>query len=138
MIQELIFDGRLVPGIRYLQSGISPLAGRFPTPDWMAVTGPAQKLPPTTYAAAMMALLGILLVGLFLVTATLLGGHWVRRLGKHRRGPCVPPDMAPLRQPNKASPADASLHVQSSRASEVDTMIGIDETQTSEDTRADT
>jgi hypothetical protein len=60
-------------------------------------TQPLEKLPPPTRAALLMTLLGILLLGLFLVAAILLGGNWVRKLGKHRRGPSVPPDVAPLR-----------------------------------------
>ena len=60
-------------------------------------TQPLEKLPPPTRAALLMTLLGILLLGLFLVAAILLGGHWVRKLGKYRRGPSVPPDVAPLR-----------------------------------------
>jgi hypothetical protein len=33
-----------------------------------------------------MALLGLTLVGLFLVTFVMVGGHWVRRLARHRPG----------------------------------------------------
>lgn len=58
----------------------------------------AAKLPPPTKAAAQMALLGIALVGMLLVVMILLGGHWVRRQGTHRRGPVVPPDRAPIIQ----------------------------------------
>jgi hypothetical protein len=43
-----------------------------------------------------MALLGIALLGMLLVVVILLGGHWVRRQGSHRRGPSVPPDRRPL------------------------------------------
>ena len=69
--------------------------------EWIALAAPfaqqgAKKLPPPQQAMVLMALLGILLVGMFLIVAVLLGGHWVRRLGKHRRGPAVPPDRAPL------------------------------------------
>ena len=68
---------------------------------WIALAAPlaqqgARKLPPPQQAMVLMALLGILLVGMFLIVAVLLGGHWVRRLGKHQRGPAVPPDRAPL------------------------------------------
>lgn len=56
----------------------------------------AKELPPTTRAAAMMAILAIALVGLLFVVVILLGGHWVRRQGRVRRGPTVPPDRAPL------------------------------------------
>jgi hypothetical protein len=45
-----------------------------------------------------MALLGIAIVGLLFVVMILLGGHWVRRQGRTRRGPVVPPDRTPLRQ----------------------------------------
>lgn len=62
-----------------------------------AGTQPLEELPPPTHAAILMTLLGILLLGLFLVVAILLGGNWVRKLGKHHRGPSVPPDVAPLR-----------------------------------------
>ena len=54
------------------------------------------KLPPPAKAAAMMALLGIALLGMLLVVVVLLGGHWVRRQGAHRRGRAVPPDRRPL------------------------------------------
>jgi hypothetical protein len=55
-----------------------------------------ETLPPPTKAAAQMALIGIALVGLLFVVMILLGGHWVRRQGTHRRGPVVPPDRAPI------------------------------------------
>ena len=54
------------------------------------------KLPPPTRAAALMALLGIALLGMLLVVIILLGGHWVRRQGSHRRGPSVPRDRPPI------------------------------------------
>jgi len=53
------------------------------------------KLPEPLRTTVLMALLGILLVGLLLIAGTLLGGHWVRRLGGHRRGPVVPKDYFP-------------------------------------------
>ncbi|MDC0935636.1 hypothetical protein OAS39_05075 [Pirellulales bacterium] len=64
-----------------------------------------KEMPPTTRAMMLMALLGILLVGLFLIAAVLLGGHWVRRIGDRKRGPSVPPDRAPLSmQPSPEPP----------------------------------
>lgn len=68
-----------------------------------------EKLPPPTKAAAQMALIGIALVGLLFVVMILLGGHWVRRQGRPRRGPVVPPDRAPIkpnasRRPDKPDP----------------------------------
>jgi hypothetical protein len=68
-----------------------------------ASTG-ADRLPPPTRAAAMMALLGIALVGMMLVVLILLGGHWVRRQGDFRRTRIVPPDRAPLVRTAAAPP----------------------------------
>lgn len=65
-----------------------------------AAAEPTAKMPPTMRAAVLMALLGIALVGLLLIAIVLLGGSWVRRQGKHRRGSAVPPDRAPLSPSN--------------------------------------
>ncbi len=40
------------------------------------------SIDPPTQAAMMLALLGIVLLGIALVVIILLGGRWVRRLGK--------------------------------------------------------
>jgi len=53
------------------------------------------KLPASVSAAAFMAIIGILLVGMFLVAAVLLGGNWARRQGRRRPGPSTPPDRMP-------------------------------------------
>jgi hypothetical protein len=50
------------------------------------------SLSPTVRTSMVMALVGIALLGLLFVAVILLGGHWVRRQGKHRRGRAVPPD----------------------------------------------
>ena len=59
------------------------------------------KLPEPIRAYALMALLGIALLGMFLVVIILLGGHWVRKIGNYRRGPSVPPDfvLRPVEDP---------------------------------------
>jgi hypothetical protein len=44
------------------------------------------RLDPPRRAAVVMALLGLTLVGLFLVAFVMVGGHWVRRLARHRPG----------------------------------------------------
>jgi len=64
------------------------------------------NLPPPTKAAAMMSLLGILLLGMLLIVFVLVGGHWVRRLGSHRRGPAVPPDLVLNSSPENPAPTD--------------------------------
>ena len=43
-----------------------------------------EQLEPYRKVAVVMALLGIVLVGVFLVAATMLGGNWVRRLARHK------------------------------------------------------
>lgn len=65
----------------------------------------AKELPPPTRAAVQMALIAIGLIGLLLVVMILLGGHWVRRQGSHRRGPSVPPDRAPMRKTESRGPS---------------------------------
>ncbi len=71
----------------------------------LAQAEPAKEMPPTTRAVAMMALLGIALLGMLLVVIILLGGHWVRRQGSHRRGPVVPPDMILKKDSPPAEPS---------------------------------
>lgn len=46
-----------------------------------------ERLDPPRRAAVVMALLGLALVGLFLITFVMVGGHWVRRLARHRPAP---------------------------------------------------
>ena len=45
------------------------------------------RLDPPRRAAVVMALLGLTLVGLFLVAFVMVGGHWVRRLARDKPGP---------------------------------------------------
>ena len=54
-------------------------------------------IPEPMRAILLMAILGIILLGLLLIVSTMLGAHWVRRLGEFRRGPAVPTDVTPLR-----------------------------------------
>jgi hypothetical protein len=63
----------------------------------LAEAAPRKGLPPPTRAAVQMALIAIGLVGMLLVVMVLLGGHWVRRQGTHRRGPSVPADRSPIK-----------------------------------------
>jgi len=68
------------------------------------------ELPPPMRAAAMMALLGIALLGLLLIVSIMLGGHWVRRLGSHRRGSAVPSDFFAKKKASPANPTTQSSH----------------------------
>lgn len=43
-----------------------------------------QRLDPERNVALMMALLGLVLVGIGLVACIMIGGHWVRRLARSR------------------------------------------------------
>lgn len=45
-----------------------------------------ERLDPPRRAAVVMALLGLTLIGLLLITVVMVGGHWVRRLARHRPG----------------------------------------------------
>jgi hypothetical protein len=45
-----------------------------------------ERLDPPRRAAVVMALLGLTLIGMFLITFVMVGGHWVRRLARHRPG----------------------------------------------------
>jgi hypothetical protein len=50
-------------------------------------TGPVlERLDPPRRAAVVMALLALTLIGVFLITFVMIGGHWVRRLARHRPG----------------------------------------------------
>jgi hypothetical protein len=44
------------------------------------------RLDAPTRAVVVMALLGLTLVGLFLIAFVMVGGHWVRKLARHRPG----------------------------------------------------
>ena len=84
------------------------------TKGLLAEVGAEGKLSPPASAAVLMALLGIALLGLFLIVVVLLGGNWVRKQGTHRRGPSVPPDRTPLRTRADEPPAlDTTLGVKS-------------------------
>jgi hypothetical protein len=63
-----------------------------------------KTLPEPYRSLALMALLGIALLGLLMIVATLLGGHWVRRWGDRIRRPSVPPDASMPRQGESAAP----------------------------------
>jgi hypothetical protein len=71
----------------------------------------AAALPPPVRAKLMMAILGIVVVGIGLVTMVLLGGRAVKRLARHRSGPSKSLDDAwykrPLESNAPGSPAEA-------------------------------
>lgn len=83
---------------------------------------PKPALPEPVKQFALMALLGIALLGMFIVLFTLLGGHWVRRLGDRVRGKAVPPDMILPRTRKSSQP-----HVNDLPGEPGDTL-GTDET----------
>src|SRR5690349_8730628 len=62
----------------------------FPVP-WLLLAATAaepvlERIDPPRRAAIIMALLGLTLVGLFLIVLAMIGGHWARRLARHRPG----------------------------------------------------
>jgi hypothetical protein len=46
-----------------------------------------EQLDPPRRAAVLMAILGLVLLGLALVACAMIGGRWVRRLARERQGP---------------------------------------------------
>jgi ferric-dicitrate binding protein FerR (iron transport regulator) len=60
-----------------------------------------ERLDPPRRAAVVMALLALTLIGLFLIVFTMVGGHWVRRLARHR--------PARTRRPGAEAPDDSQL-----------------------------
>jgi hypothetical protein len=49
-----------------------------------------ERLDPPRRAAVVMALLGLVLTGLVLITCVMLGAHWVRRLARHKPNDHLP------------------------------------------------
>lgn len=92
--------------------------------------GADRKIPEPTRTIILMALLGIVLVGMMLIVATMLGAHWVRRQGRHRRGPVVPKDVI---TPRVAPPARSSTNDVTGDVSSAETFIG-DDTVRGDDT----
>lgn len=52
-----------------------------------------RKLDPVTRAQVFMALLGLILLGLLLILVVMVGGHYVRRLARHRPATTSPQDL---------------------------------------------
>lgn len=63
-----------------------------------------KTLPEPYRSLALMALLGIALLGMLMIVATLLGGHWVRRWGDRVRRKSVPPDVVVPRKSESSAP----------------------------------
>jgi cation transport ATPase len=61
-----------------------------------------ERMKPDQRAAVIMALLGLTLIGLFMIIFVMVGGHWVRRLARHRPGQRG-------RSSRDAGPSDAQL-----------------------------
>ena len=67
-----------------------------------------RTVPEPTRTILLMALLGIALLGVLLILTTLLGGHWVRKLGRFRRGPAVPRDVIiPRKNPQESDESNS-------------------------------
>ncbi len=74
------------------------MAFEFVVMNWSASTGFAaeattpvlERLDPPRRAVVVMALLGLVLTGLVLITCVMLGAHWVRRLARHKPNDLLP------------------------------------------------
>jgi hypothetical protein len=60
-----------------------------------------ERLDPPRRAAVVMALLGLVLTGLMLVTCVMVGAHWVRRMARHK-----PTDHAGVTESRAAAERD--------------------------------
>jgi tellurite resistance protein TehA-like permease len=68
----------------------------------------ANRLPPPLRAKAMMALLGLIVLGIGLIAMVVLGGLIVKRLARHRSRPTEPRDDSWYQKPLEPdAPADA-------------------------------
>ncbi|MEM8946534.1 MAG: hypothetical protein AAGD11_15280 [Planctomycetota bacterium] len=74
-----------------------------------------------------MALLGIALLGMLMIVATLLGGHWVRRWGNGVRRRTLPPEVMIPRASTSPPEVDANMH-NDSMPNDSDTSGGSDTT----------
>ncbi len=94
----------------------------------------SQTIPEPTRTIVLMALLGIALLGVLIVVSILLGGHWVRRLGGHRRGPSVPLDRRlKSRESRESAPPPNSSRQDINEGDTLgpDDMLGPDDTTVS-------
>ena len=76
-------------------------------PDSVPVN--STTLPEPVRQVAYMALLGIALLGMLMIVATLLGGHWVRRWGDSLRRRSLPPDVLIPRSTKSSRSLDPDL-----------------------------
>jgi hypothetical protein len=90
-----------------------------------------ERLDPPRRAAVVMALLALVLTGLLLVTIAMLGGHWVRRLARHKPGALRASSAAESARQNRAlrkslrsvlpeAPTEETIHIESTKDTKVD------------------
>jgi hypothetical protein len=78
-----------------------------------------QRLDPPRRATVIMALLGLVITGIFLVALAMIGGHWARRLARSRRKPLTSSTdnenrrlrdaLSPILAPNDAKTDDTAI-----------------------------
>ncbi|HET6879097.1 MAG TPA: hypothetical protein VFI31_03015 [Pirellulales bacterium] len=68
-----------------------------------------KRLPPPVRAKAMMAILGLIVLGIGLIAMVVLGGMIVKRLARHRSRPSEPRDDSWYQKPlEPETPPDAA------------------------------
>lgn len=102
--------------------------------DLLGAANPAipliERLDPYRKVAVIMALLALIVIGVFLVAATMLGGNWARRLARQRPGAC-----------SKVLSKDHGVYVHHSRAKlegvppEIDTKNTVNIDRTTDETK---
>jgi hypothetical protein len=68
-----------------------------------------ERIDPPRRAAIIMALLGLTLVGLFLIVLAMVGGHWARRLARQRPGRSSPAGSSAFSAEEKLRQSLASI-----------------------------
>src|SRR5438128_2371237 len=69
-----------------IDASILDFGGRLLLANQQLAEPVLERLDPPRRAAVIMALLGLALIGLFLIIVVMVGGHWVRRMARHRPG----------------------------------------------------
>jgi hypothetical protein len=83
---------------------VAPLAAHLPQPPAL-VAQLIERLPPVTKAKVLLALLGIVLLGLGMILLIALGARYVRRLSRAQVAPSKPQPDDWYRKPLSPPPA---------------------------------
>lgn len=84
-----------------------------------------ERLDPVTRTVALMALLGLILLGITLIACVMIGGRWVRNLARH-----APPSRLPSNRSSRFPASKAAQVVDSASSDTLAAAPQTDETRT--------